>query len=226
MGGFSGLSNVRWRSDHKLSGTNIESDTLSVLCCSLVPSSNFSSVLSLIGWDIRPFLTRFRCVMQALVRGPRTAPPLAVVWFEGSSREERGVSREEESVKSVSSNLTRPHAISLFRRLFVNVNYLAFLQSRHRKVKKRGFDANRCSAALLFFVHDSLKGPKHFFSPNCSHSNEQFQGKPGQCTMTASKELKKTRCPPSPVWSGRILRFYKFRYIWNLFLGLQSVTVQ
>lgn len=57
------------------------------------------------------------------------------------------------------------------------------------------------TAALLFFAQDSLKCPEPFFFLRCGYSNEQFQRKTGQCTVTASKELKQQDVifPLSPV---------------------------
>lgn len=64
------------------------------------------------------------------------------------------------------------------------------------------------TAALLFFAQDSLKCPKPFFF-HCGYSNEQFQRKTGQCTVTASKELKQQDFifPLSPVLSKHITDF-------------------
>lgn len=121
----------------------------------------------------------------------------------GLSREER-VWREEESVRQVSSNLTRLRAIPFFRWLFVTVNYLAFLLQCHCKIKKQGFDANCC---FSISCHNSLKGPKHFLL-HCGYSNEQFHTKPGQCTMTGPKELKQDDISPlSPVLSKHLKYF-------------------
>lgn len=103
----------------------------------------------------------------------------------GLSREEYGW--KEESVRQVRSNLTSLHAISLLRWLFVTVNYVALLPQHRCNMKKQGFDANCCSS---IFCSRQPEGPKAPFSLHCSYSNEQFQRKTGQCTLTAFMELK------------------------------------
>lgn len=123
----------------------------------------------------------------------------------GLSREEYGW--KEESVRQVRSNLTSLHAISLLRWLFVTVNYIALLPQHRCNIKKQGFDANCCSS---IFCSRQPEGPKAPFSLHCSYSNEQFQRKTGQCTLTAFMELKQQDdiFPLGLVWSKDITNLF------------------
>lgn len=111
--------------------------------------------------------------------------------------------KEEESVRQVSSNLTSLHAISLFRWLFVTVNYFCFFAAVLLQNKEAGV---WCQLLLFYFLLKTAWSAQSPFFLRCGYSNEQFQRKTGQCTVTASKELKQQDVifPLSPVLSKHI----------------------
>lgn len=93
------------------------------------------------------------------------------------------------------------------------------------KIKKQGFDANCCSS---IFCSRQPEVPRalFFFSAVVTQMNS-FREKTGQCTVTASKELKQQDVifPLSPVLSKHITDSSNLDTR-NILVWLHSVTAQ